>query len=210
MRVAGDGVELPREGRRLEEDEDDGEEDEERVREHHPEAVEEVSGELEDPGGIDVVEDAGAVLRELDAEPAQGPDERAELPLQPLGVARKVVGEVVDRGADDDREPEQHSDHREDDREEGDSAGKSACLQPEDERRADDRDEDREQEGVDERLGRFQPRHHDDERGRREEDGLEPGGMVLRGVHRAERCRSRARDATGGWAAGGSPASAEA
>ena len=50
---------LPGEGRRLEEDEDDGEEDEEGVREHHPEAVEDVPGELKGPGGAHVVEDAG-------------------------------------------------------------------------------------------------------------------------------------------------------
>ena len=142
-----------------------------------------------------MVEHSVAVLREVDAEPAQGLDEGAELPLQPLGVARQVVGEVVDRGADDDREPEQHSDHREDDREESDSAGNPARLEPEDERCADDRDEDREQEGIDECRGGLEPRHHDDERGRREEDGLDPQ-MVLRGVHRAERCRSRTRDAT--------------
>ena len=137
-------------------------------------------GELEDPGRVDVVQDPGAVLREVDAEPPQGFDEGAELPLQPLRVARKVVGEVVDRGADDDREPEQHADHREDHGEQGEGAGEAARFEPEDGRRADDRDEDREEEGVDERLGRFQPRHDDDERGRREEDGLDPQ-MVLRG-----------------------------
>ena len=122
VRVAGDGVELPREGRRLEEDEDDGEEDEECVREHHPEAVEDIPRELEGPGGAHVVENAGAVLRELDAERLEGPDERAEQALETLGVAREVAGEVVDRGADDDREPEQHADHDEDDDEEGEGA----------------------------------------------------------------------------------------
>ena len=115
MRVAGDGVELPGEGRSLEEDEDDGEEDEERVREHHPEAVEDVSGELKGPGRAHVVEDARPVPRKLDAEPLEGRDDGAELALEALGVARKVVREVVDRGADDDREPEQRADHDEDD-----------------------------------------------------------------------------------------------
>ena len=197
MRVAGDGAELPGEGRSLEQDEDDGEEDEERVREHDPEAVEDVSRELKGPSGAHVVEDAGPVLGELDTEPLEDRDEGAELPLQPLGVAREVVREVVHRGADDDREPEQRADHDEDDDEEGEGARESPRLEPEDGRGADDRDEDGEEERVDEGLGRLEARDDDDDGRRREEEGLDPRGMVFRGVHRAERCRRRARDATG-------------
>ena len=180
---------------------DDGEEDEERVREHHPEAVEDVARELEGPGGAHVVEDAGPVPRELDAEPLKGRDEGAELSLEALGIARKVVREVVDRGADDDREPEQRPHHDEDDDEEGEGAREPPRLEPEDGRGADDRDEDGEEERVDDGLGRLEARHHDDDGGRREEEGLDPWGMVFRSVHRAERCRRRAGDATGGPAA---------
>ena len=54
--------------------------------------------------------------------------------------------------------------------------------------------------GLTSAAAALRPGDDDDERGRREQDGLKPRGMVFRGVHRAERCRRRAGDATGGRA----------